>query len=326
MKESKFIEKNEACWNALEKFNRRFVKSGGIHNVDEQDIKEFAQLFRLTSHHMAYAKTHFPGGQTLPYLNRVVGVAHNYFYVRERGSLSDIKTYFTHTFPQIVRDTWRYWGAAMAVFMFGMFFAGFYVADDPSRLQDIMPGMLSDNFADGLLYYSEDFDGVHWDDALMTAFFMTNNTAVAFNAFVLGLLAGVGTIFILLYNGLIVGALYGFLHQSGANLLLFYALILPHGIIELAAIFLSGGAGLMLGKGLLIPGEHTRKHSLVLHAKKAILLIPGMVVMMIIAAFIEGFFTPLNISPWLKLMFAALTFVGLVAYINPWKGLDDAEG
>jgi len=322
MQESRFIEKNEDSWKALEKFNRRFVKSGGINNVNEQDVREFARLFRLASYHMAYAKTHFPGGLALPYLNRVVGVAHNYFYVRERGSLSDIKTYFTHTFPQAVRNTWRYWGMAMAFFVFGMFFAGFYVAGDTSRLQDIMPGMSAENFADGLLVdYSDEFDGLHWDEAFMTAFFMTNNTAVAFNAFVFGLTAGLGTIFILVYNGLIVGALYGFLHQGGADLLLFYSLILPHGVIELAAIFLSGGAGLMLGKGMLVPGKYTRKHSLILHAKKAVVLIPGMAVMMVIAAFIEGFFTPLNISPWLKLAFAALTFVGLVAYINPWKAM-----
>jgi len=167
LQESGFIKKHENSWKALENFNRRFVRSGGINNVSEQDIREFARLFRLASHHVAYAKTHFPGGQALPYLNRIVGVAHNYFYVRERGSFSDVKEYFSHTFPQAVRDTRRYWGMAMAFFVLGMFFAGFYVAGDPSRLQDIMPGMLEENFADGLLAEnSDEFDGVHWDDAL----------------------------------------------------------------------------------------------------------------------------------------------------------------
>jgi len=317
MTEAKFIAKNEKKWKALEAFNRRVVK-GGIGRLQPEDIKEFAHLFRLASHNLAYSKTHFPQSHVVPYLNRVVGVTHNYFYVREGRSTSDIKGYFVHTFPHAVRETWRFWAIATAFFMLGLVFAWLYVAADPARLHDIMPaGMVSD-FSP---YEAHDFgDGsVQWEYSLMAAFITTNNIMVTFNAIVGGLLAGFGTILILVYNGLIVGALFGFFQRTGADMIVAYSLVLPHGVIELMAIFLAGGCGLMLAKGLLLPGDYTRKQSLITQARKTAQLIPGIVAMLVVAGIIEGYFTPLPVSAGIKLVFAGLTLVGLVAYFT--KGI-----
>jgi uncharacterized membrane protein SpoIIM required for sporulation len=313
MQERVFVSKNEENWKALEAFNTRFSSIGGIKKSAAEEVREFARLFRLAGFHLAYAKTHYPNGNTVSYLNNLVGVSHNFFYVRERGSFSEIREFFAFTLPRTVRETYKYWVVATAFFVFGMFFAAFYVAGDTARLAEIMPAGMADGFSPG---ETPDFgDGeVVWDGSLMSAFFITNNTTVAFNAFAWGLLGGVGSLFVLFYNGLIVGGLFGFFHSEGADMLVAYSLVLPHGVIELAAIFLAGGGGLMMGKGILLPGEHTRRHSLVLHAKKAVKLIPAIVIMLVLAAFIEGFFTPLAISPWIKLAFAGLTGVGMVAY------------
>jgi uncharacterized membrane protein SpoIIM required for sporulation len=91
-------------------------------------------------------------------------------------------------------------------------------------------------------------------------------------------------------------------------------LILPHGIIELTAIFISGAAGLIIAKHLLLPGQYSRKDSLIAGTKQAVSLLAGVVILLIIAGLIEGFFTPLNISPISKLSFAALTAILLAAY------------
>ena len=313
MTESKFISKNEEHWKALEAFNRR-VKNGGVRNLQQNDVREFARLFRLASHNLAYAKTHFPTSHVLPYLNSVVGVTHNYFYVRESKTMRDIGAYFTHTFPSAVRETWRYWVFAMALFVFGLLFAGFYVASDPYRLQEIMPAGWA-NFTPGEV---PDFgDGsVDWEYTLMTVVITTNNIAVSFNAIAGGLLAGLGTVIILVYNGFIVGGLFGFFHQAGADMVTAYGLVLPHGVIELMAIFLAGGCGLMLARGLLVPGELTRRQSLINQAKNAARLLPGIIAMLVVAGIIEGYFTPLGIDPLWKLLFAGATFVGLVAYFG----------
>jgi len=319
MTEATFISKNEAHWKALEAFNRRVAKSG-VRRLETEDVTEFARLFRLTSHHLAYVKTHYPTSHILPYLNRVVGVTHNYFYVRESRAFSDVRGYFAHTFPRAVRETWRFWAFATALFLLGILFAGAYVAADLNRLHEIMPAGWG-NFDVNEVPYLGD-GAVPWEYSLMAAVITTNNIMVTFNAIAGGLLAGLGTVYILIYNGLIVGGLFGFFHSAGAEMVVAYALVLPHGVIELMAIFLSGGCGLMLGKGLLMPGDYTRKQSLIMQAKKVAQLIPGIVAMLIVAGIIEGYFTPLPIDPWLKLAFAALTGVGLIAYFT--KGVKRA--
>ena len=309
-KEARFIAKHEAQWKALEQVNRTLAKQG-MKNFTKAEVRELARLFRLASFHMAYAKTHFPKGQALPYLNRLVGTTHNYFYVRESGTAADIVGYFKHGFPRAVRDTRHYSAAAMALFFLGLFFAAFSGA-----WFDMLgnPRAIADNLGPP--------EG--WDGSLMSAFFVVNNTTVAINAFVWGIFAGIGTVYVLLYNGLIIGALFGFLHTSGADMVLAYSLILPHGVVELAAIFLSGGAGLMIAKGMLIPGMHSRKHSVVMHTRKAVSLLPGIAFLLLVAAVIEGFFTPLSgVSPYMKLVFAALTGIGLALWFLPKRSRKD---
>jgi uncharacterized membrane protein SpoIIM required for sporulation len=319
--EANFISKNEESWKTLEAFNRRIAKNG-IRALAADDVKEFARLFRLASHHLAYVKTHFPTSHILSYLNRIVGAAHNYFYVRESRTVSDVKKYFTYTFPRAVRETKYFWFFAAALFMLGIFFASMYVAADLNRLRHVMPAGWGAGFSPDEVPYFGD-GAVAWEYTLMAAVITTNYIQVTFNAIAGGLLAGLGTIYILIYNGLVIGGLFGFFHQAGADMVVAYALVLPHGVIELMAIFLAGGCGLMLGKGLLIPGEFSRRQSLITQAKNAAALIPGIVVMLIAAGIIEGYFTPLPVDPWLKLSFAALTGVGLFAYFA--KGINKTK-
>ena len=314
MTETQFIEKNESNWKALEDFNY-LVKKAGIKNLSASEVKELAHLFRLASHHIAFVKTHYPSSHILPYLNRLVGVTHNYFYVRESKSFSDIISYFTHIFPHTVRETWRYTGIATVIFFIGLFFAAFYVAADFSRLYDILPPAWSNAFDTSEVPDWGD-GAIDIDYAYFAASVTTNNIAVSFNAVAGGLLAGLGTLYIMVINGMLVGGLFGFFHASGADMVVAYALVLPHGIIELAAIFICGGAGLMLAKGLLIPGNLTRKESIVCQTKKVATLIPGIVAMLIIAGIIEGYVTPLPIDPWLKNAFAAFTGFLLVIYFT----------
>lgn len=321
MTEAHFILKNEESWKALETFNHHIAKVG-VRKLAPGEVREFARLFRLVSHQLAYVKTHFPTSYVLPHLNNVLGVSHNYIYVREKRAFADVKGYFLDTFPKAVRDTWRYWAFAAALFALGMFFAGFYVHANPGRLQDIMPASLGAGWDEGEVPDWGD-GGIDVHYTLFAAQITTNNIAVSFNAIAGGLLLGLGTVFILIYNGIIVGALFGFFYQAGANMLVAYALVLPHGVIELMAIFICGGCGLMIGKGILMPGDYTRRHSLIMQFKKTARLIPGIVALLIVAGIIEGYFTPLPINPWLKLAFAALIGVGLVAYFT--KGIFNEE-
>ena len=307
MKEPQFIAQNEARWKQLEAFNHTLQRKG-TRALSRIEVRNFAEVFRAVQYHLAYAKTHYPSGLCLPYLTHIVGVAHNFYYVREKEGLSSVKSYFLHHFPQVSRKAWRYAALAAALFMAGMVFAFAYVAADTSRFSQIFPF----EFVGGDMGEGE----VIWDYPLMSAVIMTNNIRVAIMALVFGITAGIGTAWILFYNGLIIGALAAYIAATGIprDTLIFWSLILPHGVPELAAIFLSGACGLMIGRAILVPGNYTRKDAVIKYAKEAAMLVPGIVVLLILAALIEGFFTPLGVSPYFKLGFSFLVFVGLTLY------------
>ena len=307
MTETQFISQNEEKWNKLDAFNKT-LQQKGLRALSQMEIKAFAEVFRSVSYHHAYAKTHFPKGSSLPYLSNIVGVAHNYYYVREKRGFTEITDYLFNDFPQAVIGVLRYVVLATIIFMVGTIFAYAYVATDISRFNQIFPFEFTrQNLGEG---------EVVWDYALMSAVIMTNNIRVAIMAFVFGITAGIGTVWILFYNGMILGSLAAYISVTGVSrdTLIFWSLILPHGVPELMAIFLSGACGIMIGKALLIPGSYSRKDSVIHHARQSAVLVPGIVLLLILAALVEGFFTPLGISPYFKLGFAFLTLIGLLLY------------
>jgi len=308
MTETQFIEKNEKRWQQLEEFNQ-ILQKRGIRSLEKPEIQNFAETFRAVGYHLAYAKTHFPNGSSLPYLTHIVGLAHNFYYVKEAGSFRAVKDYFLFRFPEICRETLRYSTIAFIIFILGTIFAFVYVATDVSRFSQISPFEVAADLGDG---------EVVWDYAFMSAYIMTNNIRVSIMVFVFGITAGIGTAFILFYNGMILGAIAAHVAVLGSprDMLVFWALILPHGVPELAAIFISGACGLLIGRAIIIPGDYSRKESIISSARQAAELIPGIVAILIISGLIEGFFTPMAVSPFIKLGFSFLILLLLWYYFS----------
>jgi len=151
----------------------------------------------------------------------------------------------------------------------------------------------------------------------MSSYIMTNNIRVCFMAFAFGVTLGFGTAVSLFYNGVLVGVLASYFHRAGHGVH-FWAFILPHGVIELTAIFIAGASGLTLGAALLAPGEHTRGQAFKRAGADAVRLVIGCIPLLVVAGTIEGFVTPQGFIPDLaKLAFAALTAVALAAYFAP---------
>ncbi len=149
---------------------------------------------------------------------------------------------------------------------------------------------------------------------IFASFVMMNNITVAFKAFAWGIMFMIGTVYILVFNGLYIGAIAGLCHVNGVALAL-WSFVSPHGYIELTTIFIAGGAGMKLGYSLIAPTTLTRKQTLVDAAKTAIKLLGGCVVLLVIAGIIEGFVSPSNLSNAIKIGFGALTGVLLFTYL-----------
>src|SRR5699024_8082493 len=133
-------------------------------------------------------------------------------------------------------------------------------------------------------------------------------------AFAGGITFGILTVYIMIYNGLIVGALAGLFWHSGSSYV-FWAYIVPHGVIELLAIFIAGGAGLLMGYKLLVPGQLKRSVQLKHHALRSVQLLLGTIPLLVIAGIIEGFITPADLSLETKYLVAFITLFGFIGYL-----------
>jgi uncharacterized membrane protein SpoIIM required for sporulation len=144
---------------------------------------------------------------------------------------------------------------------------------------------------------------------------MTNNLAVCFTTFAMGITAGIGTIYMMFTNGMLIGVIGAATWQAGMALQL-WTFVAAHGALELPAIFISGGAGLEIARGMLFPGLLPRRESLALAGGRAARLMIGIVPMLVVAGIIEGFVSPSGLATPLKFLFSAVLLVALTTYLT----------
>jgi uncharacterized membrane protein SpoIIM required for sporulation len=149
---------------------------------------------------------------------------------------------------------------------------------------------------------------------LASSAIMTNNISVGFLTFAFGITAGLGTIYMMIFNGLMLGVIGMACHLSGMSLKL-WDFVAPHGVLELPAIFIAGGAGLRIAAGLLFPGYLPRKESLARAGTEAVRLLLGTIPILVIAGVIEAFVSPTGLATGLKFAMAGALFVLLLAYL-----------
>ncbi|PKM51824.1 MAG: hypothetical protein CVV02_04230 [Firmicutes bacterium HGW-Firmicutes-7] len=309
-REENYVSQYKPQWEQLEEYIKTIDKKG-YSNLSAKELKDYLNLMKRVSHHLAYSRTHFTGSPLCQYLNDLSVRAHNHLYVVKKSSFKEFRAYFTGGFAKRIQDNKNYIIAAFLIFIAGFILSYILVLTDINNAQFFLPGE-----------YIQQTDWELSDSAwkeeqffFLSSYVTINNIGVAIKAFVLSITAGVLTTYILFVNGALLGALTSLVAQNSSNILYYWALILPHGIIELSAIFISGGAGLRVGKALLIPGQYKRKDALIKNAKEAVMLMPGVILMLIMAGLIEGFLTPANISITFKLIFAAGTAISMVLYM-----------
>jgi uncharacterized membrane protein SpoIIM required for sporulation len=149
---------------------------------------------------------------------------------------------------------------------------------------------------------------------LASSAIMTNNMSVGFTTFALGITGGLGTIYMMAFNGLLIGVIGMACWLSGMSLQL-WSFVAPHGVLELPAIFIASGAGLRVAQGLLFPGLLSRRDSLARSGLEAVQLLLGTIPILIIAGLIEAFVSPTGLPVALKFSMAAALFVLLGAYL-----------
>jgi uncharacterized membrane protein SpoIIM required for sporulation len=313
----RFVRERTPEWKELETLLAR-VETHGIRSLGVEGARRFGKLYRNVSNDLVHAQTEVVDAALQDYLNDLVARAYAQIYTGTGARGPGVVKFFAVEFPRLVRAECKMVACAAMLLFGGAFFGAVAAAFDPDAMAVLLPEQHAEITPEERVASEEGRRDRAADEAtLFSSFLFTHNIQVSFFAFVLGLTFGIGTASLLLYNGMPIGALAVQYHQAGHGLF-FWAWILPHGIPELTEIAIAGAAGLVIARGLIVPGQRTRRDALVVEARRAAQLVVGGMPILVLAGVIEGTISQIHepTMPYpLKLVFAALVGIGLFTWL-----------
>lgn len=308
LEKKQFIKENAHHWKELASKTKKF--KNGFFKPTKAQVDEYIILYNTVSNHLSYSRTYYGEDQTTQYLNKLLGAAHAVIYAEKKTPFSAFFNFFAEGFPVLFRKHLKTFAVSTLAFVLAGLVAFIFTAVDIENALAFIDGNTISNLRAEGQYDQFVFEM----NMLQNVMIGTNNIKVCILAFVLGFTLGIGTLYVLIVNGINVGVLAAIYFKEGQSLF-FWSLIVPHGVPELFAIFLSGAAGLIIGYALINPKGLSRKDSFIVAARDAGKLLLGCIPILIIAALIEGFFTPLDIPYAVKYAVAAAELVLLVLYL-----------
>ena len=305
-----FIASRRAGWERLEALLGQARGRRG-HRLSATELEELGRGYRRVASDLAVARRDFPHDRVARYLEQLAGRAHPVVYRREPAGWAEMRVFFTRGFPQAFQEAGPY--TALAFLLFTVPFVASYLAVLINPLVGrVMP--LPPDFIDSVERGQNWMQIAGAERSFAASTIMTNNIQVAFMAFAGGALLGLGTVYVLMDNGLILGAVAGMAatHGLGDAMTGFVA---AHGGIELTVVFITGGAGLRLGHSILSPGLLSRPAALAQAAHRSIRLIFGCAPLLMIAGTLEGFVSPSTLPVAVKLAIGVTSTVLLYIYL-----------
>lgn len=307
-----FVTSKRAGWQRLDILLQR-IRQGRLRSLDADELYELGRLYRQATSDLAVARRDWPGHPVVQYLNGLVGRAHGEIYRNEATTWRRIRDFVLITFPQ----TWR----RSIVFMLVGFLSfalpavvAFAVSyRDPSQASLLFPA--ADSIVGDIKAHHEWWRDINDQGRGSSAtLIMSNNILISIKAFAGGVLLGLYALYLLVFNGLMLGTIAGLSQFYGFAGRL-WGFIAPHAPLELSVIYFSGGAGLQMGYALIHPGLLTRSAALREAAERAVVIMIGCIPLLMIAGMIEGFISPSNLPLWVKLCVSFGTGIALYAYL-----------
>lgn len=316
MTRERFIRRRRQEWKELEGLLRK-LNGTSMRKWTGHQVAQLSRLYRSVCYDLSLVQSREWGSHLERYLNDLVAQGHTCLYRSPPRSMKDLADFLISGFPSLVRKRIAFFYLSLALFAIPFFGSAIYVVWKPAAVDRILsPGateQLTESYSRPL--YDQVSERQASERSRMAGFYIRNNTGIALRAVAGGILMGTGTILILISNGIQIGAGTGFVISKGysANYFEFTA---SHAPFELTAIVISGAAGLLLGWGIIHPGNQSRRESLITHGRDAVRLAGGMAFMMFIAALIEGYFSPLPIPIGFKLTAAGFFWLLVIFYLT----------
>lgn len=301
------IEKRKLSWKRLEEL----IGVRDLRRLSRAEVRELGRSYRRAASDLAIARVESRDQRLVSYLNNLVIRAHGMIYRSESKGFGQIRDFYWSSFPAIFRRTYLYTLSAFIIFL-------------ALSLCSFIATWRNDDFADHAYLPRPAVQKIKanqswWDELnkeapVGAAMIMVNNIGVSFKVFALSIIPVAGTVYALMPSALQFGSINALIIKYRMTLKL-WAFVSGHGVLELTAVFIAGGAGLMIGLALLVPGERTRREALVESGAVAIKLLAGCIPLLIVAGCIEGFISPLPVPYGYRFAVSAATAIALAAYL-----------
>lgn len=303
-----FVQRNEPTWRRLDTLVAQAGRAPG--RLSAEQLGDLVRAYQRTATHLSYARTQLHDEALVAELSRRVAAAGAVVYGTRPRSLAMVGRFVTETFPAALWHLRWHVAVSAAAFVIPAVVVGVWLASTPAALSAAIPPALQK------AYIAEDFVA-YYSETPSAQFFAEvgfNNVRVGVLAFAAGITFGLGTLLILLGNALNVGAVGGLFHAFGVAEV-FWGFILPHGLLELTAVFVAGGTGFAMGWSLVDPGDRPRAAALGDAARRAIVVVVGLIGVFAVAAGIEGFVTGSPLPTWARL---AVGVAAEAAFLTYW--------
>ncbi|WP_226664413.1 stage II sporulation protein M [Microbulbifer aggregans] len=297
MKQKEFEARHQILWQQLEHWLAGYEKGTG---AESEVISDLPASYRRLCQHLAVAKERQYTSGLIARLNQLVMECHQRLYQQKSVSSNRWLEFIFGGFPRALREQAQFVWLACALFLAPALVMGLGCYWNDALIYAVMSPEQVTQFesmydpANDVLGRERGSDS----DLMMFGFYIKNNIGIAFRTFASGILFGLGSIFFLVFNGIYLGAVFGHISRVGFAST-FYPFVIGHGAFELTAIVFAGAAGLRLGHALVNPGQLRRIHALRNAGRDAMKIMYGTFLMLVIAAFLEAFWsssTQLDIS------------------------------
>jgi uncharacterized membrane protein SpoIIM required for sporulation len=295
-------------------------RSGG--RLSFEDLRELAHLYRLSSAQLAILRSRGSDPEALRYLNALCVRAYTHLQVAPPRREAQVGQFYFARFPATLAATAWLQGLVATIMLAGALTGATIVAQNPANIYAAIPPAMypaddlerlvsSRGEREKFLAHTPLAFGIK---SVFSASLFVHNTGIGFLSFATGILAGVPTIILVLYNGITLGA-FAWIFSRDAAWPIFWAWLLPHAIPELLAITLCSTAGLLIGKAVLAPGRRGTAAALREAATPALELVTASVPLFIVAAAIESFLRQSTLSTAARFAAAAIAVASIVTYV-----------
>ena len=316
MKQSLFESRHQHQWQTFAEQLTQLEQG----KAKATDVADFPHQYRRLCQHLALAQQRGYSSYLVDPLQQLALRGHQQLYRHRSQLTANILAFLLADFPRLVREQWRF------VLIAGLLFFGSLVgiALLVYLFPDLVYSIISpQQVAEMQSMYNPDAsrlgraaERASSEDWMMFGYYVMHNIGIAFQTFAAGLLFGLGSVFFLIFNGLVIGAVSGHLTDIGYGQT-FRSFVIGHGAFELTAITLAGAAGLQLGWSLVAPGRLARSEALRLAARKSVRMLCGVMVFLLIAAFIEAYWSSTTrIEPWIKYAVGVALWLLVAAYLT----------